>query len=90
VPFTDVRFGSAPRVNSAVRLDAINNWDVSLMKNTALTEVLNLRFTTEFYNAFNRPRFGAPGNQVGSPLFGLVTSQVNQPRAIQFGLRLEF
>jgi hypothetical protein len=90
VPFTDVRFGSAPRVNSAVRLDAINNWDVSLMKNTALTEVLNLRFTTEFYNAFNRSRFGAPGNQVGSPLFGLVTSQVNQPRAIQFGLRLEF
>jgi hypothetical protein len=90
VPFTDVRFGTAPRVNSGVRLDAINNWDVSLVKNTAMTEVLNLRFTAEFYNAFNRPRFGSPGNQVGSPLFGLVTTQVNQPRAIQLGLRIDF
>jgi hypothetical protein len=90
VPFTDVRFGTAPRVNSRIRLDAINNWDVSFAKNTALNEVRNLRFTAEFYNAFNRPRFGAPGNQVVSPLFGLVTTQVNRPRAIQLGLRIDF
>jgi hypothetical protein len=90
VPFTEVRFGNAPRVDSGVRLDSTNNWDFSIAKNTPITERLNLRFTAEFYNAFNRPRFGAPGNQVGNPLFGLVTSQVNQPRAIQFGLRLDF
>ena len=90
VPFGDVRFGNAPRVNSDVRTDAINNWDFSIAKNTPLTEALNLRFTAELYNTFNHPRFAAPGNQVGSPLFGLVTAQVNQPRAIQFGLRLDF
>ena len=90
VPFTDMRFGNAPRVNSDVRLDPIANWDFSIAKNTPLTEALNLRFTAEFYNTFNHPRFAAPGNQVGSPLFGLVTAQANQPRAIQFGLRLDF
>jgi hypothetical protein len=90
VPFTDVRFGNAPRIDSGIRLDAMDNWDFSLAKNTALTEALNLRFTAEFYNTFNHPRFGAPGNTIGSPLFGIVTSQANQPRAIQFGLRLDF
>jgi hypothetical protein len=90
VPFTDMRFGNAPRVNSDVRLDTTDNWDFSIAKNTPLTEALNLRFTAEFYNTFNHPRFAAPGNQVGSPLFGLVTAQANQPRAVQFGLRLDF
>ncbi len=90
VPPTDMRFGDAPRVDSGVRLDAIDNWDFSLAKNTPLTEALNLRFTAEFYNIFNHPRFAAPGNQIGSPLFGLVTAQANQPRAVQFGLRLDF
>jgi hypothetical protein len=90
VPFTDVRFGNAPRVDSGIRLDAMDNWDFSLAKNTPLTEILNLRFTAEFYNTFNHPRFAAPGNQIGSPLFGLITAQANPPRAIQFGLRLDF
>ena len=90
VPFGDVRFGNAPRVNADARTDAINNWDFSIAKNMPITERLNLRFTTEFYNTFNHPRFAAPVNQVDSPLFGLVTAQANQPRAIQFGLRLDF
>src|SRR5581483_911274 len=90
VPSGDMRFGNAPRVNSDVRTDAINNWDFSIAKGTPLTEALNLKFTAEFYNMFNHPRFAAPGNQVGSPLFGLVTAMANQPRAIQFGLRLDF
>jgi hypothetical protein len=90
VAFTDVRFGNAPRVDSGIRLDAIDNWDFSVAKNTRLTEAVNLRFTTEFFNTFNHPRFGAPGDQIGSPLFGIVTSQANQPRVIQFGLRLDF
>lgn len=87
---TAVTFGDAPRVNSNVRLDYTDNWDFSVAKNTPITESLNMRFTAEFYNIFNRAQFGAPGDQVGSPLFGLVTTQANNPRAIQFGLRLDF
>lgn len=90
VPFTDVRFGNAPRVDGDVRLDPIFNSDFSLAKQIAVSHGARLQVTAEVYNAFNRVRFGAPGNQVGSPLFGLVTSQVNQPRAMQFGLRLDF
>jgi hypothetical protein len=90
VPFTDVRFGNAARVDPGVRLDATNNWDFSIAKDTPIKEGLNLRFTSEFYNTFNHARFGGPGNTVGDPLFGLVTAQANQPRAIQFGLRLDF
>jgi hypothetical protein len=85
-----MRFGNAPRVNSDIRSDAINNWDFSIAKSTPLTEALNLRFTAEFYNTFNHPRFAAPSTQVGGPLFGRVTAMANQPRAIQFGLRLDF
>lgn len=89
VPFTDVRFGNATRIDSDIRLDPIYNWDLSLAKQVRVSDV-NVQFTAEVYNAFNRVRFGTPGNQVGTPLFGRVTSQVNQPRAIQFGLRLDF
>jgi hypothetical protein len=89
VPFTDVRFGTAPRVDSDVRLDPLFNWDFSVAKQVRVSTV-NVQFTAEVYNLFNRVRFGAPGNQVGTPLFGRVTTQVNQPRAVQFGLRLDF
>jgi outer membrane receptor protein involved in Fe transport len=90
VPFDAVRFGDAPRIDPGIRLDATNNWDFSLAKITPLREALNLRFTAEFYNTFNHPRFAGPDNTVGDPTFGLVLSQANQPRAIQFGLRLDF
>lgn len=90
VPFTDVRFGNAPRVDENIRLDAMFNWDFSVAKGFLLPGDVNLLFTTEVYNLFNQVRFGGPNNQVGNPLFGRVTGQVNQPRAIQFGLRLDF
>jgi len=90
VPFTDVRFGNAPRVDSGVRLDPLFNSDFSISKQMPVARQVNLRFTAEVYNLFNRVRFGAPGNQVGTPLFGIVTGRVNQPRAMQLGLRIDF
>jgi outer membrane receptor protein involved in Fe transport len=85
-----VRFGNMPRNLSAVRMDHMNNWDLSISKRNDITESVYLQFTAEFFNAFNHVRFGAPDEQVGTPNFGIVTSQVNQPRAIQFGLRVGF
>jgi hypothetical protein len=90
VPFTDVRFGSAPRVDPDVRLDPIFNSDFSVAKQIAVSRGVNLQLTAEVYNLFDRVRFGAPGNQVGTPLFGRVTTQVNQPRAVQLGLRVDW
>ncbi|MCL4812474.1 MAG: TonB-dependent receptor [Vicinamibacteraceae bacterium] len=90
VPFTDVRFGNAPRIDGDIRLDALYNWDASIGKQFNLPGNMNMLVTAEVYNLFNRTRFAAPGNQVGTPLFGKVTAQVNQPRAIQLGVRLNF
>jgi len=77
-------------------MDTMNNWDFSVAKRTEITERVYLQFTAEFFNIFNHPRFGAPDNNVGvtptilNSHFGIVTSQVNPPRAIQFGLRIGF
>jgi hypothetical protein len=91
-----VRFGNEPRNIDSVRMDHMNNWDLSIAKRNDITERVFLQFTAEFFNAFNHVRFGAPDNNVGSlPTalnghFGVVTSQANPARAIQFGLRVGF
>lgn len=51
---------------------------------------LNLQFRAEFYNLFNRVQFDNPGTALGTPQFGVVTNQFNDPRLIQFALKLAF
>jgi hypothetical protein len=87
---TQVRFGDSPRNLDAVRLDHMNNWDFSIWKRTDITERVYLQFTADFFNMFNHVRFGGPDINVSSPTFGKVFAQANQPRAIQFGLRVGF
>jgi Carboxypeptidase regulatory-like domain/TonB dependent receptor len=87
-----VGFGNEPRNVDGVRMDHMNNWDLSIAKRNDITERVYLQFTAEFFNAFNHVRFGAPDNNISDPpsLFGTITSQANPPRAIQFGLRVGF
>ena len=68
----------------------MDNWDVSVDKVTALTERFKLEFDAQAFNLVNRVQFGAPVTSVGSPIAGVVTSQVNQPRTLQFALRLSY
>ncbi|HET9526885.1 MAG TPA: TonB-dependent receptor, partial [Pyrinomonadaceae bacterium] len=65
------------------------NVNVSLMKNTSLSERINLQFRAEAFNLFNHPNFNLPDNFLGSPTFGRITS-ARDPRHIQFGLKLLF
>ena len=67
-----------------------NNWNLSLAKDRPITERLNVQFTVEAFNLFNRSRFGAPAGNRSAANFGQVTSVVNSPRQIQFGLRFGF
>jgi hypothetical protein len=62
---------------------------MSLLKNTSLTERVNLQFRAEAFNLFNHPNFNLPDNFLGSPTFGRITS-ARDPRHIQFGLKLLF
>jgi len=65
------------------------NVNASLMKNTALTERVNLQFRAEVFNLLNHPNFNLPDNFLGSPTFGRISS-ARDPRHIQFGLKLLF
>lgn len=86
-------FGDESRTDGAVRAPGINNWDLAVVKGTSITERVNLQFRTEFFNAFNRTQFGPPGQVLTTgavSTFGIISSQQNNPRLIQFGLRLNF
>ncbi|HZR67077.1 MAG TPA: carboxypeptidase-like regulatory domain-containing protein [Terriglobales bacterium] len=88
--------GTAPR--APVYGPRFVNTDFSVMKNfpLAFREGANLQFRAEFFNLFNHPQFylqgfGGSGEQdINSPSFGIVNGTVNNPRLVQFGLRLSF
>jgi hypothetical protein len=86
-------FGDESRTDGAIRSPGVANWDVALMKETAITERIKLQFRAEAFNLFNRVQFGPPGQVFtsgGVSSFGVLSSQVNNPRLIQFGLRVNF
>lgn len=67
------------------------NTDFSVIKQFALPwENMGLNFRAEFFNLFNHAQFGLPVNDISSPGFGAVNSTVNNPRLVQFGLKLTF
>jgi hypothetical protein len=83
-------FGNLGRTLTSVRTAGIANYDFSVFKNTRLMERAELSFRTEFFNIFNRVQFGPPGEVLGNAQFGVVSSQLNTPRLVQFALRLNY
>ena len=53
-----------------------------------LRERITLQFRAEAFNVSNTPVFGPPNVSFGSPNFGVVSNQANQPRILQFALKL--
>jgi hypothetical protein len=75
----------------------LSTLDLSLRKNTAISERLNLQFRSEFFNILNRTNFGIPNTVVyssasstPSPTAGVITTTATTSRQIQFGLKLLF
>ena len=68
------------------------NTDFSVIKQFALPwENMGLNFRAEFFNLFNHAQFGMPINDFAALSgFGAVNSTVNNPRLVQFGLKLTF
>ena len=59
-------------------------WDMSLFKNTSLTERFRLQFRAEFFNILNHANFNFPNISVFSggaisPSAGLITSTATTP-----------
>jgi len=86
-PFT---FGNVARTLPDARTPGINNFSFAVVKNTPITERAGLQFRTEIFNLFNRVQFNSPGLAQGNPQFGVISGQYNDPRLIQFALRLLF
>jgi Carboxypeptidase regulatory-like domain len=66
----------------------INNWDFALLKNTQITERMNLQFRAEYFNIFNHAQFNTvTGDILGN--FGQVTGAAD-PRIGQVALKFSF
>ena len=83
-PYT---FGNASR--NTVDAPGRVNLDLSIIKNTALTESSKLQFRAEAFNLSNTPPLGGPGATVGVVTFGRISS-ADAPRQVQLALRLVF
>ena len=78
----------------------LNNWDMALLKDTAIREGMNVEFRAELFNAFNHAQFGQPDGNIndaqnvpkpGERLTGFGTIQTaNPPRIMQLSLKLLF
>jgi len=71
------------------------NTDLSIIKHFVPREGWRVDFRTEFFNLFNHPQFGAPGGNLtgadfNSPTFAAINYTVNNPRLVQFALKLAF
>ena len=74
------------------------NTDFSLIKQFRLPwENMGLNFRAEFFNLFNHPQFATPNAagglgipDINAPGFGAINSTINNPRLVQFGLKLTF
>jgi Carboxypeptidase regulatory-like domain/TonB dependent receptor len=86
-PFT---FGNTGRTLPDVRAPGLENIDFSLFKNFQIKERLSAQLRAEAFNLLNQVVFGSPNTVLSSGQFGVISSQSNSPRTIQFGLKLLF
>jgi hypothetical protein len=70
----------------------INNWDLSLHKDTAIRENMTLQLRAEFFNAFNHAQFGLPNGQftAGSNSRMGIISNAAAPRIGQVAAKFIF
>jgi hypothetical protein len=89
--------GNTGRTLPDVRTPGTVNWDLSLMKNTRITERFNLQFRAEAFNFLNHVNLGSPSASFSagpdgkniSATFGTIAS-ARDARVIQLGLKLLF
>jgi len=83
-------FGNAARFNPQERAPWWLNENITLSKSVDFTERVRLTLRFEAFNLFNRVRMGGPDSTVTSPNFGVIRSQGNDPRRMQFGIKINF
>ncbi|MFN7920045.1 MAG: carboxypeptidase regulatory-like domain-containing protein [Bryobacteraceae bacterium] len=81
-------FGNMGR--NVLRLNGERNFDWSMHKSFRISEGMQVRFLTEFYNIFNNTSFQDVDRNLANPTFGQYTTVAQNPRQIQMALRFLF
>jgi hypothetical protein len=88
-------FGNLGR--NAFRAPGISQLDLGLSKFFNITEGVNLRFSADLFNVFNRAQFGAPNADISASNFGVITSTISSyatgrgtPRELQLSAKIVF
>jgi hypothetical protein len=76
-----------PNRFSGPRAPGMNNWDMSILKNTQITERLNLQLRAETLNTLNHPMFNAPNTDPYNTAFGTIVSSRGYARRVQLGVK---
>ncbi len=84
------RLGNMPRTLADARTWGYRNEDFSIIRNFRVREPVTIQLKGELLNAFNRHIFSSGNNGPNDPNFGLVTGTIDNPRNIQFTLRVNF
>ena len=75
---------------NTLRGPGLQDLDISVSRNIALTERIKLQFRAEAFNLTNTVAFGLPNANVSGGSPGVITSLAADPRIMQFALRLSF
>jgi carboxypeptidase family protein len=90
-PLTQPLLGNAGNSGrNSLRLPANSNLDWTFIKNTAITERVNLQFRWEIYNLLNHPNFAVMNNTLTSVNFGTFTTTATNMRQMQGGIKVTF
>src|SRR5262249_1534950 len=79
-----------PVGRNTLRAPSTFNWDMGVFKTTKINERFGVQFRSEFFNIFNQTQFLDPNVSVNSATnFGRILT-ANDPRIMQFGLKLTY
>ena len=85
------QFGNVSRYLPDVRSPSNFGLNALIEKQVTIHERFKVEFRTELFNVTNSVNFAGPQTSITSSAFGTISlTQVNNPRAIQFGLRVVF
>ncbi len=83
-----ISFGTLGR--NTFRGPGIFNTDVSVFKNTRITEGTKIQLGFEFFNIFNHPNFTVPSNNVNNGDFGQIKNNAYPGRVVQYRFKFIF
>jgi hypothetical protein len=86
----DYTLGNAPRSLGSIRTPWQFTTNLSLGKQFAIREQMNVEVRIEAQNAFNHPVFQGPNTSVDDSEFGVITGTAIGPRQVQLGFKFNF